>query len=473
MSEHLDPAARTTDPVSVFADGRVAWYPSGRPGVGGRRWKRHRGNRAAGEAFAARKRAELAGLAEDIGQSLDDDPSQAPFSHLMSRLVEHLKETGAPKGTVNQYRSNWNCWVPERVRTTPCAELRLPDWTRVFDEMGRAHASPGTIAAVKRTLGKALSFGVPRGYFGEDEPFHCSSIARAAVVRAEKQRAAHRHAEELAAAEAALLAEETAAPGASDRAGDAGQLSMRAARLAAAVVEAELLKRYTPQVCPTVADVERFADAFEEQYPGYGSRLVLLAYATGLRINELLALRVGDIDLTTGEVQVRRQLDRDQAWPATKRPKGHKTRTASLWSHYAWVAEELIADATRPGRADPGWLFPRPRPVKHFARQVGGFATAAAVAADWPWRFHWLRHAYAATSLAPVDFGGYGLPLASVSAWLGHESESTTQDMYDARQADDTQTARRVTARRPGTTWCANGTLAKVPEASAVVERPL
>jgi integrase len=305
------------------------------------------------------------------------------------------------------------------------------------------------MAAVKRTLGKALSFGVSRGYFGEEEPFHCSSLARAEVVRAEKKRAADREAEEHAAAEV-TLDDHAWAPGLADPAALAAEHNNRAERLAAEVVEAKRLKRYAAKVCPTAADVEAFAAAFEEQYPGYGARLVLLAYATGLRINELLALRVGDIDLATGQVHVRRQLDRDRAWPATKLPKGHKTRTALLWSCYTWAAEDLIADAARPGRADPGWLFPRHRSIKAFARQVGNFATTAAAAADWPWSFHWLRHAYAALGLAPVEFGGFGLPLASVSAWLGHKKESTTQDMYDVRQSGDIETARRVTTHYPG-----------------------
>jgi hypothetical protein len=50
---------------------------------------------------------------------------------------------------------------------------------------------------------------------------------------------------------------------------------------------------------PTAADVDKYAAAFEEKYPGYGARLMRLAFGTGLRINEALAPRWDSIGLDT------------------------------------------------------------------------------------------------------------------------------------------------------------------------------
>jgi len=97
-------------------------------------------------------------------------------------------------------------------------------------------------------LVRVVSFGIENGYFVGDEGFACSP-QRAKVTKK--------------------------------------------ARIRAAAHDAEVARVITLDVCPTVADVEQFAAAFEVEYPGYGARLVRLAFATGLRICELLALRLG------------------------------------------------------------------------------------------------------------------------------------------------------------------------------------
>ena len=111
--------------------------------------------------------------------------------------------------------------------------------------------------------------------------------------------------------------------------------------------------------------------------PGYGARLVWLAFGTGLRINEALALRHDSIDLDTLEVAVDWQLDRYGTWPALALPKGNKTRATQLWACYSDVAASLIEDALDPEGPDHGWLFPRHRSVKKWADQAGKLAGAA------------------------------------------------------------------------------------------------
>lgn len=210
--------------------------------------------------------------------------------------------------------------------------------------------------------------------------------------------------------------------------------------------------RYLLATCPKVLDVENYAAAFEEVYPGFGSRLVLLAFGTGLRINELLALRHDSINLKTGEVAVDWQLDRYSPWPARRLPKGGKSRVAILWDCYNDVAASLIEDSLALDEDDEhyGWLFPRYRSTTAWADQAGKLAGVAKQTCDWDWTFHWLRHAYATYSMASKKSGGYKLEPVSVQNWLGHVRLSTTQDMYVERQSNDVEVARRRTHRLPG-----------------------
>ena len=74
--------------------------------------------------------------------------------------------------------------------------------------------------------------------------------------------------------------------------------------------------------CPDRQMVEKYAAAFEAEYPGYGYRLVLLAYATGMRICELLALRFEHVLFLKDETKiiVDWQLDRTSSGPRCGRP---------------------------------------------------------------------------------------------------------------------------------------------------------
>lgn len=231
------------------------------------------------------------------------------------------------------------------------------------------------------------------------------------------------------------------------------------ARIRAAAHDAELARIITVDVCPTVADVDEFAAAFEVEYPGYESRLVWLAFATGLRICELLALPWDSIDLTTGAVAVKTQLDRYNPWPAERKPKVGKERTAQVWTCYLHVAESLVADASARESEDHGWLFPRHRSTKSWAEQAGKLAGAAIVASQWGWTFHWLRHGYASWSLAPKSYGGCGLDLASFSRWLGHSKVSITQDTYVQPKSN----AREIARESNQAPWLEAGGLGPIP----------
>nr|WP_278249465.1 tyrosine-type recombinase/integrase [Nocardioides sp. IC4_145] len=184
--------------------------------------------------------------------------------------------------------------------------------------------------------------------------------------------------------------------------------------------------------CPTTGEVEAFADAFELYYPGYGRRLVLLAYATGMRPSELLGLRWDDFDFGEDEisVSVRRQMKRQAPWPATKPTENRQHRETIVWSCYGWAAESLVADARARTGKDSDYIFPNLAGVKHWPEEFDKWSRAASKAAapsGWRWSFRWLRHAFATKSLSPR---GYGFELHQVSEWLGHHAPSLTVNIY-------------------------------------------
>lgn len=385
--------------MRVYPTGRVAYWTGGQPGAGKRVFERFpsllEAEERANELRERFRRSNL-GKAPRAAASLDE---------MAQAALDHLRNTGAPEGTVRQYKSNWNTWVPTEVGSASCRQASLWHWTTVFNGLDKALATEATVRSVARTLNALMSYGVENGYFGTGEPFGAPA-QRSAVERRSKRRAAKR--------------------------------------------KAETARGITLDLCPQTVDVEKLAAAAEEQYPGYGARLVTLAFGSGLRINELLALQVGDIDLETGLVRVERQLDRYQSWPATCAPKGGKARTALLWACYLDTASSLVSDAEKRTGDEHGWLFPRHRSRTRWADQAGKLMASAAQSCGWDWTFHWLRHAWASHSLAPVSAGGYGLPLASVSRWLGHATPSTTQDHYLQPAPDDASVAQQATMKKPG-----------------------
>ncbi|KQX74492.1 site-specific integrase [Aeromicrobium sp. Root472D3] len=394
------PTRTDNDPVRVYKDGRISYWTGGRPGAGKRTLQRCRTVEEA-EAVAVKLRVRLAriqGAAPEARTTLDQS---------FQAMLIWMRENNRPSGTISQYKSNWNKWVPADIGATRCIDVELRHWAAIFDHATKNDASKPTIKAVARTLNAFTTFAFERGYFDIAEPFGEPRARRSIVTRARNS-----------------------APDPSRH------------------------HNVTLEQCPTLADVEKFALAFEEHYPGYGYRLVMLALGTGMRINELLALRHDSINLRTGEVNVNAQLDRATAWPAARLPKGNKTRTALMWSAIAPIAATLIEDSLKRPETDPehGWLFPRHRSTTSWADRAGYLAGRALSSCDWDWTFHWLRHAYASYSLAPKDAGGYGLDLKAVSEWLGHSRPSITQDMYVERHTNDVTRAQETTALLPGVT---------------------
>ncbi|WP_298127794.1 tyrosine recombinase [Brevundimonas sp.] len=156
------------------------------------------------------------------------------------------------------------------------------------------------------------------------------------------------------------------------------------------------------------------ADALEGRARLRLAALMELSYASGLRVSELLALRVEAVR-------------RDPAWLIV-RGKGGKERLAPLndaarAATAAWLAAR---DAARkPGAPDSPWLFPSTSRSGHltprrFAQLLDQAASAAGID---PSRVspHVLRHAFATHLLEG------GADLRVVQTLLGHADIGTTQ----------------------------------------------
>lgn len=156
------------------------------------------------------------------------------------------------------------------------------------------------------------------------------------------------------------------------------------------------------------------ADALEGSARLRLTALMELSYASGLRVSELLALRVEAVR-------------RDPAWLIV-RGKGGKERLAPLndtarAATAAWLAAR---DAARkPGAPDSPWLFPSTSRSGHltprrFAQLLDQAASAAGID---PARVspHVLRHAFATHLLEG------GADLRVVQTLLGHADIGTTQ----------------------------------------------
>lgn len=136
--------------------------------------------------------------------------------------------------------------------------------------------------------------------------------------------------------------------------------------------------------------------------------MMMMAYATGVRVAELVRIRIEDLDVKRGLIHIRsgkRSKDRYTILPESLMPVLHK-----YWNRY-----EL---------GTSGWLFPGREPGSHLsersiqavARQV---IDAAAVLK--PASMHTFRHTFATHLLEQ------GTDIRYIQELLGHESTRTTE----------------------------------------------
>ena len=160
-----------------------------------------------------------------------------------------------------------------------------------------------------------------------------------------------------------------------------------------------------PRKLPVVLSPEEVA-RFLEAAPGLKYRAALsVAYGAGLRANEVVSLKIGDIDSARMVIRV-------------EQGKGRKDRYVMLSEHLL----ELLRAWWRAGRPQ-GWLFPGQNRVNPLTtRQLNRACHAAAVAAGIDKRvsLHTLRHSFATHLLEQkVD-------IRVIQVLLGHKKLDTT-----------------------------------------------
>jgi integrase/recombinase XerD len=160
-----------------------------------------------------------------------------------------------------------------------------------------------------------------------------------------------------------------------------------------------------PQTVPTVLSRDEVRRLLEAVPAGRWRLMAQLAYGCGLRVGEVVRLRVGDVDSGRGVLVIRQA-------------KGHKDRLVPLSPR---LLEELRAYWRRARPA--GWLFPGPGASGHAslgqlqrvcqrAVRAAGLTKAASM--------HTLRHSYATHLLEA------GTDLPTLQKLLGHNQLTTT-----------------------------------------------
>lgn len=166
-------------------------------------------------------------------------------------------------------------------------------------------------------------------------------------------------------------------------------------------------------------EMQRFLIQAKEE--GY-FELFLLELATGLRRGEVLALQWDDLDFTTGELRIQRQVYRVNGELVVSEPKTKAAlRTIVLPPSLVEVLNEY-----RQGVASR-WMFPSP--VKEDspldpATCRKRLQTILDHAGCKQVRFHDLRHLFVTTALEN------GMDVKTLSAIIGHVSAKTTLNIY-------------------------------------------
>jgi len=185
-----------------------------------------------------------------------------------------------------------------------------------------------------------------------------------------------------------------------------------------ALVDRPRLRRRLPRVM-SFAEVERLLaapDTTTDRGVLHAAMLHLM-YASGLRVSELCALRLADLDLQRGLVRARGKGGKQRLVPVGEVALEHATRYLNE------VRPRQVANGSARGAADPT-LFVSPRGPGSFTREgfwrmVRRYAVVAGIVPlPSP---HKLRHSFATHLLRG------GADLRAVQALLGHADLGTTE----------------------------------------------
>ena len=180
-----------------------------------------------------------------------------------------------------------------------------------------------------------------------------------------------------------------------------------------ATLDSPRVKKYLPRAIPQ-EDVEKLLKAARRKNTPRGVRdsaIVELLYATGMRVSELVALNVGDVDLASASVRCFGKGDKERVVPIYQRAvQAVETYLTKGRIHLlrdpdekALVLNQRGQRLTRQGL----WLI-----VKGYVREAGLGAHVTP---------HTLRHSFATHMLRG------GADLRNVQELLGHANIATTQ----------------------------------------------
>lgn len=181
-------------------------------------------------------------------------------------------------------------------------------------------------------------------------------------------------------------------------------------------------------------------DALAAAMPAHLRAFVLVAFWGHARLGELLALRVGDVDLEAGTLRIERQsVEVDGEGVRATTPKVGSIRTVHLPTPGADAVRHQLA--TRPGDPDAA-LFARPDGTELRAHHVhAAWASARRTVGHPELHLHDLRHAGLTLSAQS------GATLAEVMRRAGHVSTAAAMRYQHAAEERDAEIAKLMTAR--------------------------
>ncbi|MBC9712240.1 tyrosine-type recombinase/integrase [Streptomyces sp. TRM66268-LWL] len=197
---------------------------------------------------------------------------------------------------------------------------------------------------------------------------------------------------------------------------------------------------------PTFPDIDRIARGMKPQ----NAVGIWLMAGCGLRIGEAMGVREGDFRLVGGTrvLRVRRQVQKVRSTDGKLRPAlvalKHRQEgewrdvpvPGIVWDHVQWHVRRFgTAEDGRLLRTSTGDLMTPDWYREDWYKAVPRVGTGPTLASTARWSPHALRRYFATTCLLN------GLPLLSVSRWLGHGSITETADTYGHLTPDAVDTA--------------------------------
>lgn len=166
----------------------------------------------------------------------------------------------------------------------------------------------------------------------------------------------------------------------------------------------------------TREEFDRFIDTFDKTDPYYAAFMTL--YYTGMRIGELQALTIADVDLKEGVIHISKTYSVIDGKEMITAPKTEKSNRDVLIPHF--LCEILKEQVQRYYKVPPNTrLFQMSRqPSREQMKKHCKLAGVKKI------RLHDLRHSHASLLIE------LGFSALLVSERLGHESVSTTLDIY-------------------------------------------